>query len=135
MMHRLPARRVDVVLERLLQMNQPALTRAINPVLESGESDNIVCRVCHSIKQSLDEVVAREAVMPRYAGENGGERAQSERVVIGYGDVMLAPYAAGQSHVTARLTCNAVSQALKAFDQVRPDRSRGSLMRPALPRG
>lgn len=71
--------------------------------------------------------------MRGYAGENGGERAQSERVVIGYGDVMLAPYA-GQSHVTARLTCDAVSQALKALDQVRPDRSRGSLMRPALPR-
>ena len=120
MMHRLPARRVDVVLERLLQMNQPALTRAVNPVLERGESDNIVCRVCHSLKQTLDELIPREAVMRGYASQNDGKRTQPERVVIGNGDVMLAMRGAGQPHMTARLACDAVSQTLKAFDQVRP---------------
>ena len=99
MMHGLSARSVYVVLERLFQMNQPTLARAVDPVLEGREGDNFVCRICHSIKQSLDEFIAREAVMRGYAGENGGERTQPERVVIGDGDVVLATDDASQPHV------------------------------------
>ena len=40
-MHRLPASRVDVVIEHLLDVNQRALARAIGVVLERGNSDGI----------------------------------------------------------------------------------------------
>jgi hypothetical protein len=40
-MHRLAARGVEVVLERLFQMDQPALARAVGPVLECGEGDGV----------------------------------------------------------------------------------------------
>nr|WP_297461843.1 hypothetical protein [Ferrovum sp.] len=96
MMHSLPTRCVYVVLERLFQMNQPTLARTVDPVLQGGEGDNFVSRIFHSIKQSLDEFIAREAMTRSYAGENGGERTQPERVVIGDGDVMLATNGAGQ---------------------------------------
>jgi hypothetical protein len=96
MMHSLPARCVYVVLERLFQMNQPTLARTVNPVLQGGESDNFISRIFHSIKQSLDEFIAREAMMRSYAGENSGKRAQPERVVIGNGDVMLTTNGASQ---------------------------------------
>lgn len=38
----------------------------------------------------MDEIIARETVMRGYAGENGGERTQPERAMIGDCDVMLA---------------------------------------------
>ena len=120
MMQGLPARRVYVVLERLFQMNQPALARAVDPVLQGREDDNFVCRMCHSIKQSLDEFIARDAVMSGYAGKNGCERTQPKWVVIGDGNVMLATLCAGQPQMAARLACNSVSHSVKAFDQIRP---------------
>ena len=39
--HGLPTRGVDVVHESLLQVDQPALARAVGPVLEGGEGDGV----------------------------------------------------------------------------------------------
>ena len=75
-MHSLPTRSMDIVFERLLQMNQSALARTIHPVLQGREGDRFFCRTCHSLKQSLDEFIACEAAMRGYAGENGGERPE-----------------------------------------------------------
>ena len=47
MVHRLPARRVDIVGKGLLQMNQPALARAIGPVLEGGKGNRGVRVIRH----------------------------------------------------------------------------------------
>lgn len=44
--HGLAARRVDVVFESLLLVNQCALARTVGPVLEGGERDGI--RIVHS---------------------------------------------------------------------------------------
>jgi hypothetical protein len=45
-MERTPPQSVKVFVERLLDMNEPALTRAIRPVLESGNLDRI--KVSHA---------------------------------------------------------------------------------------
>jgi hypothetical protein len=61
MVHRLPTRRVNVVGECLLQVNQPALARAIRPVLKRGEGDRVclthVASATISAKQVLQEQV------------------------------------------------------------------------------
>jgi hypothetical protein len=51
-MHCLPASCVDVVLERLLLMNQPALTRAVDPMLQGRERD-FICGICHLKPSSI----------------------------------------------------------------------------------
>jgi len=53
-MHRLPALRVQVVVEGLLQMNQAALARAVGPVLQGGQGDGVgfvhLAGVCESTR-------------------------------------------------------------------------------------
>lgn len=51
MVHCLSTRRVNIVGERLFQMNQPALSRTIGPVLERGEGN----RVClgHAVSATI----------------------------------------------------------------------------------
>ncbi len=92
-------------------------------MLQGREGDNFVCRICHLIKQSLDEFIARETVMRGYANE----RAQPERVVIVDGDVMLATNGASQPQMAARLACDAASHSLKAFDQIPHRRDHAAL--------
>lgn len=53
-------------------------------------------RICRSIKQAVDEFVAREAMMRGNRCKNSGERAHSERVVFGDGDVVFAKSGACQ---------------------------------------
>ena len=58
--------------------------------------------------------------MGGYAGENCGERTQSERIMIRDGNMVLAEYGAGQSQVTSSLTRDSISKSSKALDQICP---------------
>lgn len=80
----------------------------------------------------MQQGVPRQSMMRCHAIQNRRQRPNPQRVVIGNGDVMLAMRGAGQPHMTARLACDAVPKPPKAFDQIRPDRSRGTLMPPVL---
>jgi len=65
-MYGLPTRGVEVVGERLLQMDEPALTRTVGPVLECREG-NGVCRLVHVISHGY-AVVPAAALGGRHYG-------------------------------------------------------------------
>ena len=56
------------------------------------------------LEQLLNKLFARDLMMCSNSGQDGGERADSERVVIRDGDVMFALHHAGQADMATSLS-------------------------------
>lgn len=70
----------------------------------SGSFPRVPLELRHLFEQLLNKLFARDLMMCCYSGQDGGERADSEWVVIRDGDVMFPSHRAGQTDMTTSLS-------------------------------